>query len=192
MLNDLSEQIHHCLLHAEGCAEQAAVLTDPQLKQDFLDMERRWFALARSYQFSQSLTDFSKGPHAHWLKTESLPNPAFAHIRFGSVTDIPRIITEVRFTPQSGRQSARLAGVLCQKATPIRTAGNGGLALPGSLITLPCSRLLIRVLLRSIACLFCTREGFLAMSEISSSVRCSMPINTFSAALTRISSSSFA
>ena len=37
MLNDLSEQIRECLLHAEGCAQQAAVLTDLQLKQDFLD-----------------------------------------------------------------------------------------------------------------------------------------------------------
>ena len=59
MLNDLSEQIHHCLLHAEGWAEQAAVLTDPQLKQDFLDMERRWLFLARSYEFTDRLTGLS-------------------------------------------------------------------------------------------------------------------------------------
>jgi hypothetical protein len=42
------------------CARQADAQTDPKLKQDFLDMERRWLALAQSYQFGQSLTDFSK------------------------------------------------------------------------------------------------------------------------------------
>ena len=55
MLNDLSEQMRECLLHAEGCAQQAAVLTDLQLKQDFLDMERRWLFLARSYEFTDAL-----------------------------------------------------------------------------------------------------------------------------------------
>ena len=59
MLNELSEQIRHCLLHATSCAQQAAVLTDQQLKRDFLDMEQRWLFLARSYEFTDALTDFS-------------------------------------------------------------------------------------------------------------------------------------
>ena len=59
MLNDLSEQIRQCLAHAEDCAQRAAVQTDPQLKQDFLDTERRWLFLARSYEFTDALTDFS-------------------------------------------------------------------------------------------------------------------------------------
>jgi hypothetical protein len=42
MLNNLSKQIHECLQHADDCARQAAAQTDPKLKQDFLDMERRW------------------------------------------------------------------------------------------------------------------------------------------------------
>jgi len=32
---------------------------DPQLKQDFLVMERRFLFLARSYGFTEQLTDFS-------------------------------------------------------------------------------------------------------------------------------------
>jgi hypothetical protein len=48
VLNNLSEQIRECLEHAEDCACQAAAQTDPKLKQDFLDMERRWLALAQS------------------------------------------------------------------------------------------------------------------------------------------------
>jgi hypothetical protein len=57
MLNNLSEQIRECLRHAEDCAEQAAAQSDPQLKQDFLDTERRWLFLARSYEFTDRLTD---------------------------------------------------------------------------------------------------------------------------------------
>jgi hypothetical protein len=59
MLNNLSEQIRECLRHAEDCARKAAAQTDPKLKEDFLDMERRWLFLARSYEVTEQLTDFS-------------------------------------------------------------------------------------------------------------------------------------
>ncbi len=59
MLNSLSKQIRECLDHAEDCGRKAAALTDPKLKEDFLDMERRWLALAQSYEFTQRLGDFS-------------------------------------------------------------------------------------------------------------------------------------
>ncbi len=59
MLNNLSEQIRECLRHAEDCARQAAAQTCPKLKEDFLDMERRWLCLARSYEFTERVTDFS-------------------------------------------------------------------------------------------------------------------------------------
>ena len=59
MLETLSEQIRECYDHAEQCARKAAAQTNPRLKQDFLDMERRWLALARSYELSQRLGDFS-------------------------------------------------------------------------------------------------------------------------------------
>ncbi len=59
MLNNVSEQIRECLRHAEDCARQAAAQTCPNLKKDFFDMERRWLFLARSYEFTERLTDFS-------------------------------------------------------------------------------------------------------------------------------------
>lgn len=59
MLNSLSEQIRVCHMHAEHCARQARVQTDPKLKDANLEMERRWLMLARSYEFAQRLTDFS-------------------------------------------------------------------------------------------------------------------------------------
>ncbi len=60
MLNNQSEQIRECLQHAEYCARKAAAQTDPKLKGDFLDMERRWLVLARSYEFTERLGDFSR------------------------------------------------------------------------------------------------------------------------------------
>jgi len=59
VLNNLSAQVGGCLQHAEDCARKATAQTDPQLKQDYLDLERRWLFLARSYEFTERLTDFS-------------------------------------------------------------------------------------------------------------------------------------
>ena len=59
MLNNLTEQIRECLQHAEHCARQAAAQTNSKLKEDFLEMEQRWLFLARSYEFTERLDDFS-------------------------------------------------------------------------------------------------------------------------------------
>jgi hypothetical protein len=55
MLNNLSEQIRECHMHVEHCAQQADVQINPKLKDDFLETERRWLLLARSYEFTQRL-----------------------------------------------------------------------------------------------------------------------------------------
>ena len=59
VLNNLSEQIRECLQHAEDCARKVAAETDQKIKADFMDLERRWLLLARSYEFTERLTDFS-------------------------------------------------------------------------------------------------------------------------------------
>jgi len=59
VLKNLSEEIRECLQHAENCARKAAAQSCPKLKQDFLELERRWLYLARSYEFTERLTDFS-------------------------------------------------------------------------------------------------------------------------------------
>jgi len=59
VLNNLSKQICECYRHAEDCARKAAAQTDPKIKADFLDSERRWLVLAQSYEFTERLTDFS-------------------------------------------------------------------------------------------------------------------------------------
>lgn len=64
MLENLNEQIRNCLERAEECARKAAALPDgASLKQDYLDLEKRWLNLARSFEFGEQLTDFRKnGP----------------------------------------------------------------------------------------------------------------------------------
>jgi hypothetical protein len=59
MPNNLSEQIRECLQHAEDCTRQAARQNCPKLKVDFLDMERRWLFLARSYDLTERVSAFS-------------------------------------------------------------------------------------------------------------------------------------
>ena len=60
MLNNLSDQIRECLQHAEDCARKAAEQPDAsRLKQDFLNLEKRWLDLSRGFQLGEQLTDFT-------------------------------------------------------------------------------------------------------------------------------------
>jgi hypothetical protein len=60
MLHNLSEEIRGCLRHAEECARKAREANKPRLREDFLEMERRWLRLAHSYQFAKKLKSFRK------------------------------------------------------------------------------------------------------------------------------------
>jgi hypothetical protein len=61
VLNNLSEQIRDCLLHAEECARKAAELPNSsRFRQDFLQLEKRWLELARSIEFGESVDRFTK------------------------------------------------------------------------------------------------------------------------------------
>jgi hypothetical protein len=72
MLNDLSDKIRACLEHAEDCARHAETQTCPSLKEDFLDMERRWLFLARSYEFTERVNDFSAEANRQWNRHGSI------------------------------------------------------------------------------------------------------------------------
>ncbi len=62
MLSKLSEDIAECYRIAHECAEKARDHRDAGLRQDFLDAERRWLFLARSYEFAERLNDFQCDP----------------------------------------------------------------------------------------------------------------------------------
>ena len=60
MLDTLSEEIQGCLRHAQQCARKATEANKPKLREDFLEMERRWLRLAHNYQFAKKLKNFRK------------------------------------------------------------------------------------------------------------------------------------
>lgn len=60
MLNNLSEQLRRCYHNADEAKRKAEAATDPALQADFLEMEKRWLALARSYAFTESLGTFTE------------------------------------------------------------------------------------------------------------------------------------
>jgi PAS domain S-box-containing protein len=67
MLRRLSEQVRACHERAAESNRKAEEATDSVLKGDFLDMEKRWLALARSYEFTESLGDFTAA-NADWRR----------------------------------------------------------------------------------------------------------------------------
>jgi hypothetical protein len=64
-LENLSQEVCECVRHAEDCAERAKREPNPTIERDFLDMERRWLRLARSYQFAAQLKRFFQAPRGH-------------------------------------------------------------------------------------------------------------------------------
>jgi hypothetical protein len=60
MLRKLSQEIADCYRYAADCRRKADAASVPTEKQEFLDMERRWVFLARSYEFTERLTEFTR------------------------------------------------------------------------------------------------------------------------------------
>ena len=59
MLAKLSAEVRECLWHAEDCAKRAETEPNPAIQRDYIEMERRWLKLARSYQLYERLQTFS-------------------------------------------------------------------------------------------------------------------------------------
>jgi len=78
VLQNLIQQVRECLQHAEDCAHRAKIEPHPNLARDFVDMERRWLGLARSWQISEQLDTFSKHnkkPRKEAEEASKKPNP---------------------------------------------------------------------------------------------------------------------
>jgi hypothetical protein len=58
MLHKLSDHVTECIVRAADTERRAREATDLQLRQDLLDIARRWRHLAESYQFVESLDRF--------------------------------------------------------------------------------------------------------------------------------------
>jgi len=62
MLNKSSDHVTECLVRAADTERRARETTDSQLRNDLLDIARRWRHLAESYQFVDNLDDFIIDP----------------------------------------------------------------------------------------------------------------------------------
>jgi hypothetical protein len=68
MLEKFSDQVRECYECAAEAKARADTTTDPVLKAEFLNAERRWLGLARSFGFTESLENFTKA-NSEWRRT---------------------------------------------------------------------------------------------------------------------------
>jgi PAS domain-containing protein len=59
-VEQLSDQVRECRERAAKAKAKANATDDPTLKAEFIDIEMRWLTLARNYEFTESLGDFTK------------------------------------------------------------------------------------------------------------------------------------
>jgi PAS domain S-box-containing protein len=67
MPQEPTEQVRTCFNRAFDARRNAERTADPAQKADFIEMEKRWLALAQSYEFTERLTDFTAAGSA-WLQ----------------------------------------------------------------------------------------------------------------------------
>ena len=66
MLENLSADIQECYRHALKARRRAETARNESEREDFLNMERRWLNLARSYEFTERLSSMTN-EHANRL-----------------------------------------------------------------------------------------------------------------------------
>jgi hypothetical protein len=59
MLQKLSEQIAYCYQRASECRAKAMDAVNAAASEEYYELERRWLMLARSYELSERITDFT-------------------------------------------------------------------------------------------------------------------------------------
>jgi hypothetical protein len=57
MLNNYTQEIRECYQQAAHCVQQAEAQNDPKVKEQFLELTRRWLLLVRGYVVNESLDD---------------------------------------------------------------------------------------------------------------------------------------
>jgi hypothetical protein len=58
--DSLSKDIRDCYAHAASCARDAQTAGTGELRNDFLQLEKNWLKLARSYELALQLTAYTK------------------------------------------------------------------------------------------------------------------------------------
>jgi hypothetical protein len=60
MLQKLDSEIRECYRHAAENSRRADESRDAFTRKDFLEAEKRWLCLARSYEFAEGLSNFTE------------------------------------------------------------------------------------------------------------------------------------
>jgi hypothetical protein len=76
MLQSLSQDVRECYRRAEDCAQKARDAATEELRADFLQLEKAWLTLARSYEFTCRLSDFNAEQTARRQTPQSSSNLA--------------------------------------------------------------------------------------------------------------------
>ena len=69
MLRGLPEHVRECYIRAAESREKAGGLPEGDLRDQYLEMERRWTQLAQSFEFVESLQRFLVDK-ADWMTQE--------------------------------------------------------------------------------------------------------------------------
>jgi hypothetical protein len=77
VLTDLSEEVAHCYQRAAECSERAGTCANADMRAFYLEREKAWLALARSYQLAERLGRRLGEPKSRRLREW----PATARIR---------------------------------------------------------------------------------------------------------------
>jgi PAS domain S-box-containing protein len=95
VLQNLSDEIRLCYERAAEANERANATLDPEAKADFLNIERRWLHLARSYEFGERLDDSTRENErqAKWARDKAPVSDRQAPINILIVDDEPKNLT---------------------------------------------------------------------------------------------------
>jgi PAS domain S-box-containing protein len=92
MLQQLSNKIRECYERAADAKAEADATSDPALKAEFFLAERRWLSLARSYEFTESLADFTT---ANLERRRKFDESLRANIGPGPGTSLPATAAQI-------------------------------------------------------------------------------------------------
>jgi hypothetical protein len=100
MLQNLSQEIRDCYERAAECRQRAEKALDPEIRERYSNMERRWLLLAKSHEFRNRLGDFTAEAQRH-LSIFTPPHPALPrvmcphcgkHMRLEQIEPAPSLI----------------------------------------------------------------------------------------------------
>ena len=81
MLLKLSDQVERCYQRASECRAKAADAFNKAARQEYLDMEHRWFTLARSYELSNRVVNYTNGLEHRLNEVRPPELPAIPRVR---------------------------------------------------------------------------------------------------------------